>query len=154
MSIQSWKWRNIDSTFQFIIFSGNYSARSSQNALQWVNCRDLTRFPDPLWRHPSYGQVGSPSNPDLYGNSRMPSGHSRRTTELGRVECFSHELMANSHYYSNSYVNNVGAIHSIIKVPVDYLHYFSIFYNERIFCLNVVWTVEFSLSTRTKWFLF
>jgi hypothetical protein len=58
MSIQSWKWRNIDSRFQFIIFSGNYSARSSQNALQWVNCRDWTQFPDPLWRHPSYGQVG------------------------------------------------------------------------------------------------
>jgi hypothetical protein len=28
----------------------------------------------------------SPSNPELYGNSRMPSGHSRRTTEFGRVE--------------------------------------------------------------------
>jgi hypothetical protein len=47
-----------------------------------------TQFPDPLWRHPSYGQVGSTSNPELYGNSRMPSGHSRRTTELGRVEWF------------------------------------------------------------------
>jgi hypothetical protein len=74
MSIQSWKWRNIDSIFQFIIFSGNYCSRSSQNALQWVNCRDWTRFPDPLWRHPSYGQVGSPSNPELYGNSRWISG--------------------------------------------------------------------------------
>jgi hypothetical protein len=86
MSIQSWKWRNIISTCQFIIFSGNYSARSSQNALQWVNCRNLTRFPDPLWRHPSYGQVGCPSNLELDGNSRMSSGHSRRTTELDRVE--------------------------------------------------------------------
>jgi hypothetical protein len=28
-----------------------------KNALQWVNCRDWNRFPDPLWRHPSYGQV-------------------------------------------------------------------------------------------------
>jgi hypothetical protein len=44
MSIQSWKWRNIDSIFQFIIFSENYSSRSSQNALQWVNCRDWTRI--------------------------------------------------------------------------------------------------------------
>jgi hypothetical protein len=58
-----------------------------QFALQWVNCRDWTRFPDTLRRHPSYGQVGSPSNPELYGNSRMPAGHSRRTTERGRVEC-------------------------------------------------------------------
>jgi hypothetical protein len=67
VSIQSWKWGNIDSIFQFIIFSGNYSLRSSQNALQqWVNCQDWTRFPDPLWRHPSYGQVSSLSNPDLW----------------------------------------------------------------------------------------
>jgi hypothetical protein len=65
MSIQSWKWRNIDSIFRFIIFSGNYSSRSSQNALQWVNCRDWTRFPDPLWRHPSYGQVQPGSRRDL-----------------------------------------------------------------------------------------
>jgi hypothetical protein len=39
-----------------------------------------------IGRLPSYGQVGSPSNPELYGNSRMPSGHSRRSTELDRVE--------------------------------------------------------------------
>jgi hypothetical protein len=65
MSIQSRKWRNIESIFQFIIFFGNYRLRSSQNALQWENCQDWTRFPYPLWRHPSHGQVGSPSNPDL-----------------------------------------------------------------------------------------
>jgi hypothetical protein len=93
MSIQSWKWRNIDTTFQFIIFSGNYCVRSSQNALQWVNCRDWTRFPDPLWRRPSNGQVGSPSNPVLYVNARAPSGHSRRTTELGRVEWSNSSLL-------------------------------------------------------------
>jgi hypothetical protein len=86
MSIQSWKWRNIDSTCRFIIFSGNYSARSSQNALQWVNCRDWIRFPDPLWRHPSYGHiwvksvVRAISTSD--GNARMPSGHSRKTELL------------------------------------------------------------------------
>jgi hypothetical protein len=45
----------------------------------------LDRFPDPLWRHPSYDQVGSPSNPELYGNSRTASGDSRTTPELG--EC-------------------------------------------------------------------
>jgi hypothetical protein len=84
MSIQSWKWRNIDSTCQFIIFSGNYSARSSQNALQWVNCRNRTRFPDLLWRYPSYGQVGSPSNPDCSTETPecLPDIHEG----LGRVE--------------------------------------------------------------------
>jgi hypothetical protein len=62
---------NIDSTFQFIIFSGNYSARSKLPGL------------DPV----SGSAMAAPySNPELYGNSRMPSGHSRRTTELGRVE--------------------------------------------------------------------
>jgi hypothetical protein len=48
------------------ILIGYLSGCSSQNALQWVNCRDWTRFQDPLCRHSSYGQVGSPSNPDLW----------------------------------------------------------------------------------------
>jgi hypothetical protein len=104
MSIQSWKWRNIDSTCQFIIFSGNYRLRSSQNALQherWGKLPGWTRFPDPLWRQPSYGQVGSPSNPELYGNSRTASGDSRRTPELGRVDWHSKHVTPGGHrgYY-------------------------------------------------------
>jgi hypothetical protein len=90
VSIHSWKWMNIESTIQFIIYFGNYRSRGAPrmhcNTKDGVNCRDWTRFPDPLWRH-SYVQVGRPSNPELYGNARMPSGHSWRTTELGRVEC-------------------------------------------------------------------
>jgi hypothetical protein len=72
----------------FLWTTGHGAPRMHCNMKDGVNCRDWTRFPDPLWRHPSYGQVGSPSNPDPTsdGNARMPSGHSRRTTELGRVE--------------------------------------------------------------------
>jgi hypothetical protein len=47
------------------------------NRKDGVNCRDSF-----------IRQVGSPNNPELYGNARMPCGHSRRTTELGRVECY------------------------------------------------------------------
>jgi hypothetical protein len=71
MTIQSWKWRK----FQFIIFSGNYSSRSSQNALQWVNCRDWTRI--------RYGgtldtvKLVVRAIPSSDGNSRTASGDSR-----------------------------------------------------------------------------
>jgi hypothetical protein len=61
MSIQSWKWSNIDSIFQFIIFSGNYSAASK-----------LPGPPVSAIVAPFIGQVGSLSNPELYGKSGMP----------------------------------------------------------------------------------
>jgi hypothetical protein len=70
MSIQSWKWRNIEYTIQFIIYVFGTAGRGAPimhcNRKDGVNCRDWTRFPDPLWRHSPYGQVGSPSNPDLW----------------------------------------------------------------------------------------
>jgi hypothetical protein len=70
--------------------------------------RDWTRFPDPLWRPPRYGPnsiqcqfvppggywsdqeaevVPLRSNPELWRKLPNASGDSRRTTELGRVEC-------------------------------------------------------------------
>jgi hypothetical protein len=41
------------------------ATRMHCNTKDGVNCQDWTRFTDPQWWHSSYGQVGSPSNPDL-----------------------------------------------------------------------------------------
>jgi hypothetical protein len=50
----------------FLGSTGRGAPRMHCNMKDGVNCRDWTRFPDPLWRHPWYGQVGSPSNPDRW----------------------------------------------------------------------------------------
>jgi hypothetical protein len=50
-----------------------------------------------------YGQVGSPSNPELYGNSRTASGDSRKTLELGRVEWSQNNPLALVGFYQNLY---------------------------------------------------
>jgi hypothetical protein len=91
MSIQSWKWsRNIESTIQFIIFFGNYRSRSSQNALQHERWSKIAGT-GPGFRIRYGGTLHMVKSvvraiPTSDGNARMPSGHSRRTTELGRVE--------------------------------------------------------------------
>jgi hypothetical protein len=93
------------------IFWEKYRSRSSQNALQqvrWIKLPGLDPVSGSAMAAPSIrsspawfpssrseacgftrlGQVGSPrAIPISDGNVRMPSGHSRRTTELGRVEC-------------------------------------------------------------------
>jgi hypothetical protein len=44
--------------------TGRGASRMHCNTKDGVNSRDWTRFPDPLWRHSSYVQVGSPSSPN------------------------------------------------------------------------------------------
>jgi hypothetical protein len=51
--------RNIDSTFQFIIFSGNYRSRSSQNALQHERWSKLPGL-DPISRSSTAAPFGTP----------------------------------------------------------------------------------------------
>jgi hypothetical protein len=52
-------WSNLS---YFLGTTGRGAPRMHYNMKDGVNCR----FPDLLWRHSSYGQVGSPSNPDLW----------------------------------------------------------------------------------------
>jgi hypothetical protein len=52
MSIQSWKWRNIDSTFQFIIFSGNKCADLPE-------CIAVSKLPG-LWTRFSGSAMAAP----------------------------------------------------------------------------------------------